>query len=178
MRRRTFIAGLGSAAVWPVGARAQRSTVPVVGYLSSDADGANRPRDAAFRLGLAEQGYIEGRNLEILWRWAETQYDRLPGLAADLVRNQVALIVASSSTNTTLAAKSSTSTIPIVFLIGADPVDVGLVASFNRPGANITGVTALAAEVTAKRLQLMRELAPTSASIGLLCNPTNVTTKR
>jgi len=171
MRRRDFIAGLGGAA-WPVVARAQQRTLPVVGHLGSSAETASQNSTAAFLTGLSEQGYVDGRNVEILSRWSEAQADRLPALAADLVKHRVAVILAEASNATALAAKSATAAIPIVFVIGADPVELGLVASLNRPGGNVTGATFLNEDLTPKRLELLRAIAPTLPSIGYLVNPT------
>jgi putative ABC transport system substrate-binding protein len=167
MKRREFIAGLGSAAAWPVVARAQRPAQPVIGYLSP---GTGVP-STNFVQGLNEQGYVEGRNVEILYRSAENRYDRLPALAAELVRRRVAVIFADANPASALAAKKATGTIPIIFTTGADPVAVGLVVSLNRPGSNITGVSFLTTELTAKRLELLREILPTATSIGFLINP-------
>jgi putative tryptophan/tyrosine transport system substrate-binding protein len=173
MRRREFIAGLGSAMAWPVVARAQQVAVPVVGWLDPTSPEARRDFVAAFHLGLADAGYVEGRNVAVERRWAEGRNDRLGALAADLVWRQAAVIVAAGSTPAALAAKAVTSTIPIVFMIGADPVEVGLVASLNRPGGNLTGVSFLNVEVAVKRLELMRELVPNTTSIALLVDPTD-----
>ena len=175
MRRRDFFKVIGAlATAWPLAARAQQATMPVIGFLcATTAEGYAAPL-AAFRRGLHEAGFIEGRNVTIEYRWAEDQNDRLPALAADLVRNQVTVIVA-AGTPATLAAKAATSTIPIVFYIGVDPIEAGLVTSLARPGGNITGVTNLNADLVPKRLQLVHELAPTASVIALLVNPTSPT---
>jgi len=171
MRRRQFIAGLSSAVAWPVVARAQQRALPVIGYL-----GAQSPDDdyknvtIPFLQGLKETGYVEGQNVSVEYRYAKNQYDRLPALAADLVRRRVAVIVA-SGTPATLAAKEATTTIPVVFATGGDPVALGLVASLNRPGANVTGNTTLVAELAPKQLQLLRELIPNAARFGILADP-------
>jgi putative ABC transport system substrate-binding protein len=171
VKRRAFIAGLGSAAAWPVVARVQQPTVPVIGYLSTQsADDVYKNFTVPFLQGLKEIGYVEGQNVAIEYRWAENQLDRLPGLIADLVRRRVAVIV-TSSTNGALAAKAATTTIPIVFVVGSDPVAVPLVASLNRPGANVTGIANLAVELTPKQLQLLRELIPNAARFGVLVDP-------
>ncbi|HEY7299299.1 MAG TPA: ABC transporter substrate-binding protein [Xanthobacteraceae bacterium] len=170
--RRLFLSAIGGAAACPFSVRAQHAGVPVIGYLSGLAQTpANQYRVAAFRQGLGEQGYVEGRNVEILYRWADAHFDRLPELAADLVHHGVAVIVATSGTLTAVAAKSATTTIPIVFAIGRDPVELGLVASLNRPGGNITGVNFLVGTLLAKRLQLLHEMVPGAASVGFLVNP-------
>ena len=179
IRRREFIATLGSAAVaWPLAAHAQLPAMPVIGYLTSGAPGlfhadpASAPR-AVFVQGLAESGYVEGRNVAIEYRWAEGHYERLPEMAADLVRRQVNVIVTPDSIVTAKAAKAATSTIPIVFGIGADPVAAGLVASLNRPGGNLTGAARLSGELEPKRLQLLHDLIPTARTFALLVNPGN-----
>ena len=173
--RRNFIALLGGTAVWPLAARAQQPAVPVIGLLTSRG-AADAPQLLnAVRQGLRDTGFIEGQSLAIEYRFAGNENDRLPALAADLVRRQVAVITAFSTTQTVLAAKSATTTIPIVFQIGSDPVAVGLVASLNRPGSNITGVTNLSVEVAPKRLELVRELLPSASNVAVLLNPANIT---
>jgi putative tryptophan/tyrosine transport system substrate-binding protein len=169
MRRRDFITRLGGAAAWPSAARAQQPAMPVVGFLGSTPAGPYAAIVAAFRQGLKETGFVEGQNLAIEYRWADNQHDRLPALAADLVSRKVAVIVTSGSVPPALAAKAATSTIPIVFHTGLDPVAAGLVSSINRPGGNITGVTFLTEASTLKRLSLLRDLVPTNV-IGLLAN--------
>jgi putative tryptophan/tyrosine transport system substrate-binding protein len=178
MRRREFVTLVGGAAAWPLAAHAQQSgPMRVIGYLNGASSTQFTHLLAAFRKGLNDTGYAEGRNVAIEYRYADGQYDRLPGLAADLVNRRVAAIVATAGTPTIRAAKAATPTIPIVFVIGSDPVMFGLVASLNRPGGNITGVTLVAAETVAKRLGLLLELLPTAAVIGVLANLNNPITE-
>jgi putative ABC transport system substrate-binding protein len=172
MRRREFIAGLGSAAAWPAVARAQQTAVPVIGYLASQFADASNFLIVRFVQGLKEAGFVEGQNVAIEYRGAENQNDRLPALAADLVRRRVAVIVAVGAP-AALAAKVATTTIPIIFATGVDPVALGLVASLNRPGGNLTGHTVLNVELVPKRLQLLRELKPNIALFGVLADPAN-----
>jgi ABC-type uncharacterized transport system substrate-binding protein len=172
IRRREFISTLvGAAAAWPLAARSQQAAVPVIGFLSSASPGGYAFFVTAFRNGLKEAGYIEGRNVAVEYRWAEGQLDRLAALAADLVSRQVAVIAA--DTRSTLIAKAVTTTIPIVFVSGGDPVKLGFVTSLNRPGGNITGASFLTAAVAGKRLELLRELIPTAVVIDYLVNPDN-----
>jgi putative tryptophan/tyrosine transport system substrate-binding protein len=177
MRRRDFIAGFtGLAAVSPLVARAQQAAMPVVGIISSGSPAEYGNFVAAFRQGLKEAGYVEGKNLAIEYRWAEGHYDRLPSLAADLVNRQVAVIAAAADPSA-LAAKAATATIPIVFFSGTDPVTLGLVASLNQPGGNVTGVSILSSMLLAKQLELLRELVPTAVTISFLVNPDNPNTE-
>jgi putative ABC transport system substrate-binding protein len=173
MRRRDFITLLSGAAAWPLGARAQQGAMPVIGYLSGLSPRGFPSYIAAFRDGLAVAGYVEGRNVAVEYRWAESQYERLPALATDLVRRDVTVIVATGVTASPLAAKAATAVIPIVFVTGGDPVRLGLVASFNRPGGNVTGVTWLNNTMSAKRLELLCEVVASGSTIGLLFNPAN-----
>jgi putative ABC transport system substrate-binding protein len=171
--RRALIAALGGAAAWPLVARGQQQAMPVIGFLHNGSLSQRREQVAFFHRGLAQLGYVEGRNIAIEYRWADGHNDQLPALAEDLVRHQVAVIATPGSTPSALAARAATQSIPIVFWVATDPVEAGLVASLNRPGANLTGITILGIELVSKRFEILRELVPTATSIGLLVNLTN-----
>ena len=173
MKRREFITLVGGAVAWPIAARAQQSVMPVIGFLSANRSDAFPNYIAAFHEGLAEGGFVEGKNVAIEFRFAEQRLERLPALAMDLVRRKVAVILTSGGDVPAMVAKGVTSTIPIVFLTGFDPVKSGLVASLNRPGGNLTGATVIAGQLVAKRLELLRELVPAARIVGVLANPNN-----
>src|SRR5262245_63023232 len=175
IERRKFLATLGSAAAWPLAARAQQPAMPVVGFLHGQSPDANADRLRGFHRGLKDSGYVEGENVTVIYRWGENQIDRLPALAADLVRRQVAVITTFGGTAVTLAAKAATGTIPIVFVAAEDPVKLGLVASLASPGGNLTGINFLIGEVAAKRLEFLCDLVPAATRVAVLVNPTNAT---
>jgi len=178
MKRRELMLLLGGAAIaWPHTSRAQQKAMPVIGFLSAGSPGGPDPYDTQFRLGLSETGFVEGQNVLIEYRWADDRYDRLPALAADLVGRKVDVIVTGSGPST-LPAKSATAAIPIIFFTGDDPVAAGLVASLARPGGNLTGVTIIATELMAKRLELLSELVPQAQGLALLVNPDNPLSER
>jgi putative ABC transport system substrate-binding protein len=173
MRRRTFLGAVGLVAAWPAGVRAQQPSMPVVGILYSAPINVLRDETSAFRKGLAENGYAEGRNVAFEYRTADNHLDRLPALALEPVNRRVAVIFSASTAATVLAAKAATSSIPIVFAMGADPVAIGVVSTLARPGGNITGITVLAGELIAKRLELLHEIVPTAATVAYLVNIAN-----
>jgi putative tryptophan/tyrosine transport system substrate-binding protein len=174
MRRREFMTLLGGvAAGWPLAVRAQQPAMPVIGFLHSGSSGPYARQVAAFNQGLNETGYVEGQNVAIEYRWADSQYDRLPALAADLVGSKVSVLAAPGGIPSALAAKAATTTIPIVFVIGADPLKAGVIASLNRPEGNVTGVSFLINSLGTKRFELLSQMAPRASTIGMLVNPTN-----
>jgi ABC-type uncharacterized transport system substrate-binding protein len=173
VRRREFLTALAGLTTWPFGVHAEQAAIPVVGFLSSLSASALTGPVAAFRDGLQSAGYTEGKNVEIEFRWADGHYDRLPALAADLVARQVAVIVTIGGDPPAFAAKAASTTIPIVFIVGRDPVELGLVRSLNRPGGNATGINLLISEIESKRIELIRQLAPTRHILAVLVNPKN-----
>jgi putative tryptophan/tyrosine transport system substrate-binding protein len=175
MRRRELLGALAGAASWPIAARAQQ-TRPVIGFLNAASANQFVHVVDAFRLGLNEMGYVEDRNVSVEYRWADGRYDRLPALAADLVGRRVSVIATGSATSAALAAKAATTTIPIVFMTGADPVELGLVASLNLPGGHLTGVTTMNMEIAPKQLEILHEMLPTTTIMAVLVNPTNTLT--
>jgi putative ABC transport system substrate-binding protein len=175
MRRREFGALVGGSAMWPLATLAQQKAMPVIGFLSNSSPDQYAIRLRAFRQGLKEQGYVEGQNVAIEYRWAQGQNDRMPMLAVELVHRQVDVIVSAGGTPAALAAKAATATIPIVFGVASDPVEIGLVTSLSRPGGNLTGITDLNVEAGPKRLELLHELIPTATIISVLVNPTSPT---